>query len=316
VVSKAWGYQVGDVVELARLTRSDLVESRHFGLAVITDPDGNVLESHGNYRKLIYPRSALKPLQLIAMRRAGLDLPGELLAISTASHQGTKEHQALVLKVLDSVGLSEAELQCPVAWPSNIEARAKAKEKTKLAFNCSGKHAAFLASCVINGWDTSSYLDPSHPLQELTVSVIEEFSAEKISHSTVDGCGAPLHALSSKALAKAIGKASGSDAEVFQAMTQNAWVVGDHGAADSLLLDRGMLAKIGAEGVFVIGTASGYGVSVKVADGSLRPAALVGLKLLLNQGLIEPSLFSELEQSLQTRSLGGEVELGALELGI
>jgi L-asparaginase II len=49
--------------------------------------------------------------------RAVVDLTGKLLAISTAMHQGTKEHQALVLKVLDSVGLSEDELQC---WPLGL----------------------------------------------------------------------------------------------------------------------------------------------------------------------------------------------------
>jgi L-asparaginase II len=86
------------------------------------------------------------------------------------------------------------------------------------------------------------------------------------------------------ALGTAIRKVAGSDEAVFQAMTQNGWVVGDHDALDNLLLGKGMLAKISAEGGLVIGTASFYGVSIKVPDGSLRPDALVGVKLLLNQG--------------------------------
>lgn len=309
-----WGYQVADTVQLAYLTRAGMVESRHHGLVCLTGPDGKLMQEHGNSRKLIYPRSAVKPLQALAMRRAGLKLSGAQLAMSSASHQGTPEHTQIVLSILEGAGLTENDLQCPVAWPGNLKARAEASGETRLAFNCSGKHAAFLATCVSNGWDTKTYLSPEHPLQKLIVEVIEEFSAEKIPHSTFDGCGAPLHAMSLQGLARAIGKFAQNEAEIRDAMLENPWVVDDHGGSDTLVMEKGMLAKIGAEGVFVIGLSSGHGVAVKVADGSMRPAGLSAIKMLLNNGLLDGKVFDELFQKLTVSSFGGETVVGQLEL--
>jgi len=314
MIDPNWGYQVADMVQLATLTRAGIVESRHHGLICLTDPDGKLVTEHGNSRKLIYPRSAVKPLQALAMRRAGLILSGAQLAMSSASHQGSAFHTEIVSSILSDAGLSENDLMCPVAWPGNLAARSQAAIETKLAFNCSGKHAAFLATCVINGWDTKTYLEPGHPLQQLIFEVIEEFSEERISHSTVDGCGAPLHAMSLQGLARSIGKFAKTEIAIRDAMLTNPWVVDDHGSSDTLVMEQGMLAKIGAEGVFVIGLASGHGVAVKVADGSFRPAGLAAITLLQRHGLIDQKVFEELSIKLGTSSLGGPKVLGSLEI--
>ncbi|MFM7013443.1 MAG: asparaginase [Actinomycetota bacterium] len=316
MIDQSWGYQVGDTVQLATLTRAGLVESRHHGLAVLVDTDGKVVEAHGHYKKLIYPRSALKPLQAVAVRRSGLILAGAELAISAGSHQGTAAHRDLVLSILQSVGLSETDLLCPLAWPGNPTSRSEVREQSKSAFNCSGKHAGFLAACVKNDWDTKSYLDLVHPLQQMIVEVTEEFAGEKIHHSTVDGCGAPLHALSLQGLARSIGRFAATEKDIASAMKANAWAVGDKGQWDSVILEHGMVSKIGAEGVFVIGLDSGHGVAVKIADGSMRAAGLVALKLLLNQSLIDSNLFKELYAALNVPSLGGSEVLGGIELTV
>ena len=314
MVDSNWGYQVADTVQLAYLTRAGIIESRHHGLACLTGPDGKLIQEHGNSRKLIYPRSAVKPLQALAMRRAGLKLSGAELAMSSASHQGTPEHTQIVLSILEGAGLKEADLQCPVAWPGNLKARSAAPSETRAAFNCSGKHAAFLAACVQNGWDTKTYLQLDHPLQKLIVEVIEEFSGENIPHSTFDGCGAPLHLMSLQGLARAIGKFAQNETEIRDAMLSNPWVVDDHGASDTMVMEKGMLAKIGAEGVFVIGLSSGYGVAVKVADGSMRPAGLAAIKMLLNHGLLDKKVYGELFEKLTVASYGGEQVVGQLEV--
>ena len=314
MVDSNWGYQVADTIQLAYLTRAGVIESRHHGLVCLTGPDGKLIQEHGNSRKLIYPRSAVKPLQALAMRRAGLNLSGVQLAMSSASHQGTPEHTSIVLSILSDAGLSESDLMCPVAWPGNLKARSAAAAETKAAFNCSGKHAAFLAACVKNGWDTKTYLQPEHPLQKLIVEVIEEFSGEKIPLSTFDGCGAPLHLMSLQGLARAIGKFAETENEIRDAMLANPWVVDDHGASDTLVMEKGMLAKIGAEGVFVIGLASGHGVAVKVADGSMRPAGLAAIKMLLNNDLLDKKVYEELFAKLTVASLGGAEKLGQLEV--
>ncbi len=314
MVDSNWGYQVSDTVQLAYLTRAGIIESRHHGLVCLTGPDGKLIQEHGNSRKLIYPRSAVKPLQALALRRAGLELSGAQLAMSSASHQGTPEHTSIVLSILSDAGLSESDLMCPVAWPGNPAARAAAASETRAAFNCSGKHAAFLAACVKNGWDNKTYLQPDHPLQKLIVEVIEEFSGEKIPLSTFDGCGAPLHLMSLQGLARAIGKFAETETQIRDAMLANPWVVDDHGASDTLVMEKGMLAKIGAEGVFVIGLASGHGVAVKVADGSMRPAGLAAIKMLLNNNLLDKKVYEELFAKLTVASLGGAEELGQLEV--
>ena len=314
MVDSNWGYQVADTVQLAYLTRAGIIESRHHGLVCLTGPDGKLIQEHGNSRKLIYPRSAVKPLQALAMRRAGLKLSGAELAMSSASHQGTPEHTQIVLSILEGAGLKEADLQCPVAWPGNLKARSAAPSETRAAFNCSGKHAAFLAACVQNGWDTKTYLQLDHPLQKLIVEVIEEFSGENIPHSTFDGCGAPLHLMSLQGLARAIGKFAQNETEIRDAMLSDPWVVDDHGASDTMVMEKGMLAKIGAEGVFVIGLSSGYGVAVKVADGSMRPAGLAAIKMLLNHGLLDKKVYDELFEKLTVASYGGEQVVGQLEV--
>lgn len=314
MVDSNWGYQVADTVQLAYLTRAGIIESRHHGLVCLTGPDGKLIQEHGNSRKLIYPRSAVKPLQALAMRRAGLKLSGAELAMSSASHQGTPEHTQIVLSILEGAGLKEADLQCPVAWPGNLKARSAAPSETRAAFNCSGKHAAFLAACVQNGWDTKTYLQLDHPLQKLIVEVIEEFSGENIPHSTFDGCGAPLHLMSLQGLARAVGKFAQNETEIRDAMLSNPWVVDDHGASDTMVMEKGMLAKIGAEGVFVIGLSSGHGVAVKVADGSMRPAGLAAIKMLLNHGLLDKKVYDELFEKLTVASYGGEQVVGQLEV--
>lgn len=308
--------ELADYTEVAQLTRGQMIESWHLGVAVLTDPQGQVLASHGNSEGLFYPRSALKPLQAVATRRAGLELTEAELAISAASHLGTPGHVELVNSVLRKYDLSTADLGCPRAWPANPNARAEVSAPAKEFMNCSGKHAAFLAACKVAGWETKNYLSPEHPLQKLIAEVISEYTGEELGKPTTDGCGAPLFAVSSAGLARAIGKVAKEQQELTQAMIDHAWVVGDHGNPDEHVLKHGILAKIGAEGVFVIGTRSGHGVSVKIADGALRAAPAVALKVLVNAGLLSEADFETLNNFVTPKVLGGDEIIGELRVTI
>jgi L-asparaginase II len=146
------------------------------------------------------------------------------------------------------------------------------------------------------------------------VEVLEEYSSEKVLFSTVDGCGAPLHTITVQGLARAIGKFSAEDAEIATAMLTNAWAVAGATSADTIIMEAGFVAKLGAEGVFVIGTKSGYGVAVKIADGSLRAAPLVALGLLKKHGLMESKLYEELFEKISQKVTGGHKVTGRLEL--
>jgi L-asparaginase II len=79
-------------------------------------------------------------------------------------------------------------------------------------------------------------------------------------------------------------------------------------------MESGFIAKLGAEGVFVIGTRSGYGVAVKIADGSLRAAPLVALGLLRKHDLIEGSVYETLVEKIATKVTGGHKVTGKLTI--
>jgi L-asparaginase II len=120
--------------------------------------------------------------------------------------------------------------------------------------------------------------------------------------------------MSLQGLAKAIGKFAANETEIRDAMIDHPWVVDDHGGSDTLVMEQGMLAKIGAEGVFVIGLESGHGVAAKVADGSMRPAGLAALKMLLNNNLLEQKTHDLLFSKLSIQTFGGQEVLGQLEV--
>jgi L-asparaginase II len=252
----------------------------------------------------------------VAVRRAGLTLEGAALAVTSGSHSGSAEHVALVEQILGGAGLGVDALQCPLAWPSNSTARTAATEQRREYFNCSGKHAAFLAACVGVGWSTHDYLAPEHPLQKLIVDVLEEFAGEKVLHTTVDGCGAPLHTLTVEGLARATGKFALEETEIAAALKANGWAIGDREAADSLMLDAGLVAKVGAEGVYVVGTADGHGLAIKVADGSMRAMAAVAVAILAKHELIGADVAAELSAKVSPRVLGGGADVGRLEVMI
>ncbi len=302
-----------DTVELAVLERSGMIESRHRGAAAVMDWNGQVVAHHGDIDSLVYPRSTLKFVQAIAVLRSGVELEGEQLTLAAASHTGTAAHVRVVRSILERAGLSADALQCPADWPGDREARRNAVAPEAITMNCSGKHAAFLLACVTNGWPTESYLDPRHPLQRLIVRTVEDYTGESIEHSGVDGCGAPVHAVTLRGLATAVARVSGGTtdeaAAVAAAIRQNAWAL-DTPSTARLIDDLGLLAKNGAEGVFVAGTAAGTAVALKMIDGSTRASIPVALSLLGEY--LDPDVVALVLADTTERVLGGGVPVGEL----
>lgn len=314
-------------VELAVLERSGMIESRHLGAAVVVAPDGSVLREFGNADAVVYPRSALKPLQAIAVLRSGLQLDGERLALAMASHTGTARHIAVVHDILAAAGLDEGALQCPADWPGDADsafvARAEGLGKRRTAMNCSGKHAAFLAACVRNDWPVGGYLDPAHPLQQLVRATVEEFTGEAIAHLGVDGCGAPLFAVTLRGLATAIGRVAGSPvgnptspaARLVSAVIANPWAIDGPGEPNTVITERlGLFAKEGAEGVMVLGAPDGTAVALKMLDGSPRAIFLVALGLLASAGVVDADRARGVAAEVTEPVLGHGVPVGELRL--
>ena len=275
---------------LAEVTRSGVVESIHAGHMVLLNADGSILFQKGDPTLNIYSRSSLKSIQASAMVRAGLDIEPRLLALVCASHAGTAMHQTATKSILAKAGLDEYSLQCILDRPLDEELRRTA-EPTRLAMNCSGKHAGMLATCVINGWPTDSYLDPSHPLQLAIKAEVEAMSGESVAGVSIDGCGAPLFLFSLLGLARAIRNLTiSTDAvhqEVAQACRDYPEMVSGPGRLATRMMQNipGLFMKDGAEAVNVASLADGRTFAIKISDGTARAMPAITAAALAKFGI-------------------------------
>ena len=280
---------------LVEVVRNGVVESVHRGRVAVTAPDGSLLGSVGGALAPMYPRSASKPLQAVGMLRAGLDLDAELLAVVCASHSGEAMHLAAVATILARSGLDDAALQNPPDWPLDDEAKEATIRaggaRSRIAMNCSGKHAGMLRTTVLTGGDPRSYRDPDHKTQLAIVSAIDDLAAEQARDVAVDGCGAPLYAISLYGLARAFGRLAIStdpdEAKVAGVIRDHPEYVSGSGR-DELALHRavpGLIGKAGAEAVYAVGLPDGRGVAVKISDGGTRARAVAMAGVLRRLGL-------------------------------
>ena len=292
---------------LAEVVRSGLRESWHHGSLVVLGGDGSVQVAAGTIDQPMFPRSANKPMQAMAMLGCGLQLDGHLLALAAASHSGEDFHVSGVRQILGSAGLTEADLQCPPDLPLDDAARAallaRGGNADRVHMNCSGKHAAMLATCKAAGWPTGSYRDPSHPLQRQIRAELERLSGERVAAVGVDGCGAPLFAVSLTALARAFGslvlaEPHSSERSVADAVrTHPEWTSGTARSERALMMAvPGLLVKSGAEGVQAFALADGRAAAVKMEDGSGRaiPAVTVALLRMLGVAEVTPGALDQI----------------------
>lgn len=319
---------VHDAVELAILERNGFVESRHVGTAVVLSPEGEIVAQHGNTNALILPRSSLKPLQAVASLTAGAVLEGEQLALGTASHTGTDRHVEVVREILTTAGLTEDDLACPPAWPSDASAYRRMirdhDTQARIRMNCSGKHALMLRACVATGWQTSGYLEPTHPLQTHIRDVVERLTGERVAYTATDGCGAPVHAITLAGLARGIHRiGSASERSPFalhrvagqlvRAVRENPWTIAGPGEPDTIAIETlGVFAKGGAEGVMVMVASNGTTVALKMLDGNGRATTIVAATLLARAGALHDADLAALTTALPLSVLGGGQPVGTV----
>ncbi len=313
---------------LAEVVRSGFTESVHRGAVAILASDGSVLQSLGAATIPMYPRSSNKPFQAAAMLRCGLDLDGELLALAAASHSGEDFHVAGVRKILAGAGLTEDDLQCPPDRPlDEREYRSmlmSGDAADRVHMNCSGKHAAMLATCVAAGWPTASYRDPEHPLQQRIRATVSELAGEQVTIVGVDGCGAPIFGVSVTGLARAFralvlaarGTPERTVADAMRAHPE--WTSGTMRPERALMSAvPGLLLKSGAEGVEGFALADGRAGAFKIDDGAARGRVPVTVALLRRLGVAaEPGVDRAALDALATSPvLGGGQVVGQVRAG-
>jgi L-asparaginase II len=271
---------------LVEIVRSGFVEGVHRGRLVLLEADGSIGLSIGDHDAPLLPRSCNKPMQATGLLDAGLDLEGPLLAIAAGSHAGAQIHIEAVRKILAGAGLGEEALQTPSAVPGDEHALAAfhrgGEQAAPIYYNCSGKHAAMLATCVRNGWPTETYLDPTHPVQLAARAAIERLTGESIAAEAVDGCGAPLLGFSLLGLARAaracvLAEPGTHERRVADAMRAHPEYVAGEQKLDTHAMRAvpGLLAKTGAEAAYVAALANGRALAIKIEDGSPRALAPV-----------------------------------------
>ena len=263
---------------LAEVVRAGVVESVHNGHLALINSDGSLRASVGDIQAPMYPRSSIKSFQAAAMVRNGLKLSPRQLAIVCASHSGAPEHFEVVESILSGAGLSVEDLLNTPDVPLGRAEKAAwgGNAPTRLAQGCSGKHAGMLATCVVNGWDTKTYLDPEHPLQIAIRQEIQTLIGGAVLSTTIDGCGAPLFVITTHNFAIGTHTMRVSQDPVYQevvaACLAHPDMVAGKGRLTTTLMNQipGLFVKDGAEAVELLSLADGRACIFKVSDGSDR----------------------------------------------
>ena len=281
------------------LKRGSNIESVHKVHAVVSDLKGRILMYSGNPHYETFIRSALKPFQALPFISSGtaeyIKSGDKGIAIATGSHLGTTNHARESFKILWNSDIDVSALKCPI--PNNKDSR--------LEHNCSGKHAAFLATCKKMNWPLDNYLHKNHPIQQEIIRRVSELlhvpSDELI--KSKDDCGAPTLFMQINQMANLYAKLSGSIhpelEQLSRAMIKNPELVSGKGGFDTELMRQShgqIISKGGSEGIQCLGrTQEGLGVAIKVEDGSKRAKHAVAIHLLKQLEWVTPSGLSEVE---------------------
>ncbi len=283
---------------LVEVLRGRLVESHHAGAIAVVDADGKTVLALGDVERPIYPRSAIKALQALALVESGaadrFGLAPEELALACASHAGEPGHVATATAMLAKAGLDPSALRCGAHWPNHQpSAHALARAggtASAIHNNCSGKHAGFLcAACALDA-DRASYVEPAHPVQREVRAALEGLSDARLTPDVcaIDGCSVPTWALPLSALARAFARfGSGAGlspvraqaaARLRAAVAAHPWHVSGTGRFCTELMQvfgARVFVKTGAEGVFCGALPEqGLGIALKCDDGAGRAAAV------------------------------------------
>jgi L-asparaginase II len=290
---------------LVEQTRGNWVENRYRGAWVVSDPAGKVIASGGDISRPVFPRSAIKSIQALALVTSGsieqFALTDEELALACASHHGEDVHVSGVTSFLTHVGLSPSDLECGAHQPNNAAAREALRnagaQPSALHNNCSGKHSGMLSVARALGVPTAHYVDRDHPVQKKVRTAVETVIGESLTEDRcgIDGCSIPTWAAPLSAFARGFAKmATGqglpsdlADAaeRIFNAATSHPLLVAGTGSFDTLVMEAfggRVMQKGGAEGVQCGAIRDkGLGYALKIDDGNMNASLVTVANLLL-----------------------------------
>ncbi|MFH0351234.1 MAG: asparaginase [Chromatiales bacterium] len=297
---------------LAVATRGVAVESIHYGSIAAVDSKGRLIAWAGEPSAMTFTRSACKPLQVLPLlAHDGVHrfaFTPEEIALMCASHSGETKHLDAVLGILSKIRCSRRDLQCGVHVPLLYQALGRQPKPgdafNALHHNCSGKHAGMLALARLLEAPIEDYLSVEHPVQQRILAAIASMADVPLGDIVVgiDGCSAPNAAIPLRALALAYARLAGGEGmypevrgAVFSAISAYPDMVSGSGRFDHALTQSGRgkwVSKGGAEGVEGIGIKGrgGWGIAIKIADGTPRALHVVTIEVLRQLGVLKPPL--------------------------
>ncbi|SMF72775.1 asparaginase [Tistlia consotensis] len=308
---------------LVEVTRGSMVESRHRGTFAVCDNEGHVVLQAGDIERLVYPRSAIKPLQALALVESGAAdafgcTPAEI-SLACASHDGEPLHSEAVKAWLGRIGLAPADLECGSHLPYNEEAAHALIRADKAPGpehnNCSGKHSGFLSVAKRLGVPIAGYIEFGHPVQQMLLGILESMSGLALIEAPrgIDGCGIPQYGtpLGNLALAMARFADPADQPERRQAacrrvreaiVAEPAMIAGERRFCTRMIRATGgrAIVKTGAEGVYCAAIPElGLGVALKIDDGAGRAAEVTMGQLLRRLGIVDETLAEQLRPILR-----------------
>lgn len=312
---------------LVRVVRSGVEESVHLGHVAVCDAEGRLIASAGDPAHVVFARSCMKPVQTaVSLAAIGdLRLSDREIAIMSSSHNAEPIHLGAVRALLKRAGLGPSALRTPPAWPLDEHEMARAQHRNPQFHDCSGKHAGMLLACVRAGWDPSTYLQRSHPLQRRVLrAVLRGTGADDVA-TGIDGCGVPVHGVPLAAMATLYARLA--DAErmgplaeqtdlAVEAMLAEPYLVGGRDRDDTALMQAtgDVMAKEGAEALdCAVALSSGLGVAVKIADGGYRAAGPALIHALAQLDALDGRQLAALADRVRPSVLGGGAPVGMLE---
>jgi len=324
---------------LVEATRAGFVESRHRGACAVVDADGKLLQSWGDVDALVYPRSALKPLQALPLIESGaadrFGLGDEEIALACASHNSEPFHVERVTAWLQRIGLTVDDLECGLCESISLDVT-KSMSHAHEAFtrahnNCSGKHAGFLSTALHLGEATQGYIGPDHPVQKRVTKAVEDMTGVSLSAAPCgsDGCGIPVFAFPLHALARGMARMMSDDLgdvrtaaarRVRAAMAACPQCVAGTKRFDTRVMNAcngEVLVKGGAEGVHIaMIPGRGLGIALKVDDGAIRASEQAMGCVLDGLGLLKDAAREQLSDLIEMPILSTlGVRVGELRKG-
>ena len=283
---------------LASIWRGSVREAAIRGHVAVVDGGGRLVASVGDPGVVTTLRSCVKPIQALSFVRDAMAAVGATdaeLALACASHNGEPEHVTTARGLLARAGVSESALACGPQLPfdeaSAHRLLAAGEEPRPIHNNCSGKHAAMLASCAVAGWPLDGYIGREHPCQLAVTAALSAFLDVDLgaAPSGVDGCGLPTFGVPLHALARAFASAS-QDAgfrRCQDAMAAHPHLVAGTGRFDTALLaaaGTSLTAKIGGAALWAaVVRGGGPAVALKLEAGAgeaIPPVACAVLRRL------------------------------------